>query len=64
MQIIRGIILRGASIGDLWNPIAWLSLYTVVILALAVASVQEDGGVKSGASQETGEKVDSRGEVS
>jgi ABC-2 type transport system permease protein len=36
MQIIRGIILRGASVGDLWNPIAWLSLYTVVILGLAV----------------------------
>jgi ABC-2 type transport system permease protein len=36
MQIIRGIILRGASLGDLWNPIAWLGLYTVVILGLAV----------------------------
>ena len=36
MQIIRGIILRGAGINDLWNPIGWLSLYTVVILGLAV----------------------------
>jgi ABC-2 type transport system permease protein len=36
MQIIRGIILRGASVSDLWTPIGWLSLYTVVILGLAV----------------------------
>jgi ABC-2 type transport system permease protein len=36
MQIIRGIILRGASISDLWSPIAWLGAYTAVILGLAV----------------------------
>ena len=36
MQILRGIILRGASVSDLWTPIAWLSLYTFVILGLAV----------------------------
>jgi ABC-2 type transport system permease protein len=36
MQIIRGIVLRGAGIGDLWNPIAWLASYTVMIIGLAV----------------------------
>ena len=36
MQIIRGIVLRGASVADLWEPIAWLALYTTVILGLAV----------------------------
>ena len=36
MQILRGIILRGASVTDLWNPIGWLSLYTAAILGLAV----------------------------
>jgi ABC-2 type transport system permease protein len=36
MQIVRGLVLRGASIADLWEPIAWLSLYTVAIVGLAV----------------------------
>ena len=36
MQILRGIILRGTSVTDLWNPIAWLSAYTFIILGLAV----------------------------
>jgi ABC-2 type transport system permease protein len=36
VQIIRGIVLRGASVVQLWEPIAWLSLYTVAIVGLAV----------------------------
>ncbi len=36
MQIIRGIVLRGASVADLWEPIGWLALYTTVILGMAV----------------------------
>jgi ABC-2 type transport system permease protein len=36
MQIIRGIVLRGVGITDLWNPIAWLAGYTVIIIGLAV----------------------------
>jgi ABC transporter DrrB family efflux protein len=37
IEVLRGIILRGAPITDLWRPIAWLSFYTVVIIGLAVA---------------------------
>jgi ABC-2 type transport system permease protein len=36
LQIIRGIVLRGTSVADLWVPIACLSVYTVVIIGLAV----------------------------
>jgi ABC-2 type transport system permease protein len=36
IQIVRGIVLRGATIAELWNPIAWLSLYTVIIVSLAM----------------------------
>src|SRR5262245_23964492 len=44
MQVIRGIVLRGASVSDLWNPIAWLSLYTMVILGLAVLRFKKTAG--------------------
>ena len=37
IEVLRGIILRGAGLRDLWEPIAWLSLYTTGIIALAVA---------------------------
>jgi ABC-2 type transport system permease protein len=36
LQIVRGIILRGASVAELWQPIAWLSFYLVVIIGLAI----------------------------
>jgi ABC-2 type transport system permease protein len=36
IQILRGIVLRGATIADLTEPIAWLVFYTVGIIALAV----------------------------
>ena len=36
IQIMRGIILRGATVAELWRPIAWLTGYTVVIVGLAV----------------------------
>ena len=36
IQIIRGIVMRGASWSELWEPIAWLSFYTVIIVGLAV----------------------------
>src|SRR4029453_2682486 len=35
LQIVRGIVLRGASVAELWQPIAWLSFYMVVIISLA-----------------------------
>jgi ABC-2 type transport system permease protein len=36
LQIVRGIVLRGASVAELWEPIAWLSFYMVVIITLAI----------------------------
>jgi ABC-2 type transport system permease protein len=37
IQVLRGIILRGARVAQLWEPIAWLALYTFLIIGLAVA---------------------------
>ena len=37
IEVIRGIVLRGASLRELWEPMAWLSFYTVAIIGLAVA---------------------------
>ena len=36
IELLRGIILRGASLAELWEPAAWLTFYTVVIIGLAV----------------------------
>lgn len=37
IEALRGIVLRGASLAELWQPVAWLAFYTVIIVALAVA---------------------------
>jgi ABC-2 type transport system permease protein len=37
ISVIRGIVLRGASITELWQPTAMLAIYTFLIIALAVA---------------------------
>lgn len=37
IEVLRGIILRGADIVELWEPVALLSLYTFLIIAFAVA---------------------------
>jgi ABC-2 type transport system permease protein len=36
IEALRGIVLRGASLIELWEPVAWLSFYTVVIIGLAI----------------------------
>ena len=36
IQILRGIVLRGATMRDLREPIFWLTIYTVAIIGLAV----------------------------
>lgn len=36
VEVIRGIVLRGASIFDLWRPTALLMLYTTMIITAAV----------------------------
>ena len=37
IEVLRGIILRGAGLADLWRPVAWLIFYTILIIGLAVA---------------------------
>jgi ABC-2 type transport system permease protein len=41
IEVLRGIILRGASLSELAGSIFWLTLYTVLIIALAVARFQK-----------------------
>ena len=36
IEIIRGIVLRGASLTELWRPTALLALYTLLIITAAV----------------------------
>jgi ABC-2 type transport system permease protein len=36
IEVVRGIVLRGAGVRELWEPIAWLAFYAVAIIALAV----------------------------
>lgn len=37
LLLVRGIVLRGASITELWEPLAWLAGFTALIIGLAVA---------------------------
>jgi len=37
IEVIRGIVLRGASLAELWKPTALLATYTILIITLAVA---------------------------
>lgn len=37
VEVIRGIVLRGARLTDLWQPTALLAMYTILIITLAVA---------------------------
>src|ERR1019366_9196047 len=41
IQVVRGIVLRGAGLTELWEPVAWLTFYTLVIIGLAVARFQK-----------------------
>jgi ABC-2 type transport system permease protein len=36
IEVIRGIVLRGATLAELWQPMTWLTAYTVVIIGAAV----------------------------
>jgi ABC-2 type transport system permease protein len=36
IEVLRGIILRGASLSELAGSVTWLTLYTVFIIGLAV----------------------------
>ncbi|MFV0430940.1 MAG: ABC transporter permease [Alphaproteobacteria bacterium] len=35
MRIIRGIVLRGADLGDLWKDSLWLGIFTIIGLVIA-----------------------------
>lgn len=37
LRLIRGIMLRGAGIGELWPEVAALATFTVVVMAVAIA---------------------------
>lgn len=36
IEVLRGIVLRGAGLDELWSPIGWLAFYTVAIIGAAV----------------------------
>ena len=36
VDILRGVVLRGASVAELREPIMWLTAYTIGIIGLAV----------------------------
>jgi ABC-2 type transport system permease protein len=37
IEILRGVILRGASLGALWQPVLKLCIFLVLALALAAS---------------------------
>ena len=36
IEVVRGIVLRGAGLDELWVPVSWLAFYTVAIIGAAV----------------------------
>ena len=41
LRLIRGIMLRGAGLGELWPSLAALGVFTLVVLTLAVSRVRK-----------------------
>ena len=41
LRLIRGIMLRGASIGELWHSLAALGVFIVIVLTFAVSRVRK-----------------------
>ncbi len=41
LRLIRGIMLRGASIGELWHSLAALGVFIVIVLSFAVSRVSK-----------------------
>ena len=41
IEVIRGIVLRGASFVELWRPVAFLVLYAVLIVGAAALKFQK-----------------------
>jgi ABC-2 type transport system permease protein len=41
VRLIRGIMLRGSTLGDLWPELAALGLFTAIVLAIAIARTRK-----------------------
>jgi ABC-2 type transport system permease protein len=41
LRLVRGIMLRGADLTDLWSSLAALCVFITVMLAVAVARVRK-----------------------
>jgi ABC-2 type transport system permease protein len=41
VRLIRGIMLRGSTLGDLWPQLAALGAFTVVVLSIAIARTRK-----------------------
>ncbi|WP_217474284.1 ABC transporter permease [Stutzerimonas stutzeri] len=41
LRITRGIMLRAAGMGDLWNEALWLLVFCAILLALSVSRIQK-----------------------
>jgi ABC-2 type transport system permease protein len=41
VRLIRGIMLRGSGLGDLWPELASLGLFTFVVLTIAIARTRK-----------------------
>lgn len=41
LRITRGIMLRAAGIGELWNEALWLLVFCAILLALSVSRIQK-----------------------
>jgi ABC-type multidrug transport system permease subunit len=44
IQIFRGIILRGAELGDLWKPGLILTVMSVIMITIAAARFSKKTG--------------------
>ena len=41
LRITRGIMLRAAGMGELWNEALWLLVFCAILLALSVSRIQK-----------------------
>ena len=41
VRLIRGVMLRAATLADLWRELAALSLFIVVMLSIAIARTRK-----------------------
>jgi ABC-2 type transport system permease protein len=44
LEVIRGIVLKGSEIGDLWNQVGLLALYGAAVFAASAARFRKSLG--------------------